>query len=148
MVGFFVLFLSFGFINKWSGVIYITSWSAVLSHLSLLPVVAALPAPAWARVGGYTWAVFDTILAIATLHGVPIASITPWRLGLHVAAAIWPLGAALTNTGAVRWAGFLLSGALGVVPLLGPSLPPEAMMIAVPFIFLWLGVVGWKLKKS
>ena len=146
MIAFAVMFGSFGFAGKISGIIYVTAWAAVLSHLALLPVVAAFPAPPWAKVGGYSWAVFDTILNIVALNGAPMETIMPWRLGLHVAVAVWPLGAAITNTGIVRWIGILFAASLAIVPLLGPGAPPQAMFIAVPFIFLWLGVCAWKLR--
>ncbi len=145
---FIIMFASFGMKDKWVGMNFIIAYAAVSSHLALLPVIAALRSPTWAKVGGYTWAMFDTILAVAALNGVLDDTIFPYRLGLHVAVSVWPLGVALNNTGAIRWAGFALAAAMGIVPLLGSLVPPETMFIAMPFVFIWLGVIIWTLRKN
>ncbi len=42
----------------------------VAEHLLLFPVVAALPAPRWARAAGYGWLVIDMATEIMQLNGV------------------------------------------------------------------------------
>ena len=148
IASFVVMFISIGLLEKWQGIKYVLTYSAVLSHLSLLPVVAALHAPPWAKVGGYTWAVFDTILVVASLHGVSDSIASPLRLGLHVVAAVWPLGVALTSNGFIRWAGYALAITIGIIPLLGSLVPPYTVFIVMPFIFIWLGTIAWKLRKN
>src|SRR5436190_893298 len=37
----------------------------LFGHLVLLPVVAALPAPPWARAAGYGWLIGDVVLNVA-----------------------------------------------------------------------------------
>src|SRR6266567_220686 len=44
---------------------------AVAPHLLLFPVVAALPAPRWAKAAGYGWLVIDISTDIMGLNGVP-----------------------------------------------------------------------------
>ncbi len=145
---FFIMFASFTLKDKWDGINFIIAYAGVGSHLALLPLIAVLRAPSWAKIGGYTWVMVDTILFVAALNGVADETIFPCRLGLHVAAATWPLGVALTNTKALRWAGFALAAALGIVPLLGSLVPPQAIFITMPFIFIWLGVIIWTLRKQ
>lgn len=143
-----ILFASFGMKDKWEGMNFIIAYAAVGSHLALLPVIATLRSPTWAKVGGYTWAMFDTILAVASLNGITDDAIFPYRLGLHAAVAVWPLGVALHNKGVLRWAGFALALTIGIVPLIGPLVPPQTMFIALPFIFIWLGVIIWTFRKN
>jgi len=111
-----------------------------------IPVVIALPAPTWAKIGGYTLAVVDTTLFVAALHGLPETVITPLRYGAHVVAALWPLGVALTSTGFIRIPGYALAAAYASIPLLGALLPASANFIVVPLFLIWLGAVAWKLK--
>ena len=147
-IGFLGMFMSFGFAEKSEDMKYVLTFFAVLSHLALLPITASLTAPSWAKVGGYSWAIVDTILAIATLHGVDENIIKPMRLGMHTAVAVWPLGVGLANKGFIRWAGYSLAITIGVVPLLGKLVPPELMFIAAPFIFIFLGAIAWKFNKQ
>jgi hypothetical protein len=145
---FFIMFASFSLKGKLDGINFIIAYAGVGSHLALLPLISVLRCKTWAKVGGYTWAIVDIILFVAALNGLADETIFPCRLGLHVVAATWPLGVALTNTKALRWAGFALAAALGIVPLLGSLVPPQAIFVTMPFIFIWLGVIIWKLRKS
>src|SRR6188474_351044 len=58
-------------------------------HLSLLPVVAALDAPDWAKASGYIWIAIDNVLTMTTYYGVGGELVTPMRMGIHLAAATW-----------------------------------------------------------
>jgi len=42
----------------------INGWLPIVAHVLLFPVVAALPAPKWAKAAGYGWLMID----ITTLH--------------------------------------------------------------------------------
>jgi len=50
---------------------------AVAEHLILLPVIAALPAPKWARAVGYGWLVLDIATDIMQLNGV-VSRVAQW----------------------------------------------------------------------
>jgi len=136
----------FGLTEQMEGAIYLFTLFAVVAHLALIPVVIALPAPTWAKIGGYTLAVVDTTLFVAALHGLPETVVTPLRYGAHVVAALWPLGVALTSTGFIRIPGYALAAAYASIPLLGALLPASANFIVVPLFLIWLGAVAWKLK--
>jgi hypothetical protein len=58
----------------------------VAPHLLLLPIVAMLPAPRWARAAGYGWLVVDIATDIMALNGVPVSTYLPMRYGAHVSA--------------------------------------------------------------
>ena len=148
IIGFLGMFFSFGFVEESEAMKYVLTYFAVLGHLALIPITYALAAPTWAKIGGYSWAIVDTILSIATLHGANDNVIQPLRLGMHTLIAVWPLGVAITSKGFIRWAGYLLAATIGVVPLLGKLVPSEIMFIAAPFIFIFLGAVAWKFKTE
>jgi hypothetical protein len=148
IIGFLGMFISFGFAEKSESMKYVLTYFAVLSHLALIPITIALAAPGWAKLGGYSWAIVDVILAIATLHDADNHIIQPMRLGMHTLIAIWPLGVAIANKGFIRWAGYSLAATIGIVPLLGKLVPSELMFIAAPFIFIFLGAAAWKFKKE
>ena len=61
----------------------------IAAHLLLFPLVAALPAPSWARAAGYGWLVINMVSDIMALNGVPGVTDLPLRYGGHVAAALW-----------------------------------------------------------
>src|SRR5437660_8314006 len=56
----------------------------VAAHLLLFPVVAALPAPPWARAAGYGWLVIDIATDIMALNGVASTIYLPMKYGGHV----------------------------------------------------------------
>lgn len=72
-------------------------------HLSLLPVVAGLDAPAWAKGSGYAWIVVDNVLVFMSYFGVGGDLVTPMRWGVHLATATWIAGASSRAPGAMKW---------------------------------------------
>jgi len=148
IVSFLLMFIAILLSDQWGGMRYVLTYCAVLSHLSLLPIVAALPAPVWSKAGGFAWSIFDTILVVASLHGISDSIVMPLRLGLHTVAAVWPLGVALTSTGFIRWAGYSLTITMGIVPLLGALVPPSTVFIVMPFVLIWLIAIALKFKNQ
>jgi hypothetical protein len=136
-VAFLAMFVSFPLLQKFPNVIYLSTILAIVFHISLLPMVVAMPAPAWTKIGGYTWAVVDIILAVAGLNGVPNVTIEPLRFGVHVTLVIWPIGIAMVNAGFIRWASVLFAITTGAVPLFGTNVPAQARFIGLPFIIMW-----------
>lgn len=75
---------------------------AIAQHLVVFPVVAALPAPQWARVAGYIWLVFDMGTDLAQLAGAPKSIYLVVRLVVNVLAALWIAAASWRARGATR----------------------------------------------
>jgi hypothetical protein len=120
-------------------------------HLALLPVISALPAPAWAKGSGYTWVVVDNMLLLLTLYSAGVEIIAPLRWGIHLATATWIFGASLAQQGASRWIGFIV--ALGMTGAsLGGAFDEAAlsllMGVAGPLLIVWLIMAGVRLGKS
>lgn len=122
-------------------------------HLTLLPLIAQLPAPAWARAMGYAWVAVDTAVAGAILNGAPPPAATPYRLGGHVLAAVWLAGAAQALPTPARWLERAAAGCLGGHSLLAPlhfyqNKPPVLLYVAGPLLIGWLAVVGGLLRRG
>jgi hypothetical protein len=120
-------------------------------HFALLPVISALPAPAWAKGSGYTWVVVDNMLLMLTLYSTGVEIIAPLRWGIHLATATWIFGASLAQQGAFRWIGIIV--ALGMTGAsLGGAFDESAlsllMGVAGPLLIVWLIMAGVRLGKS
>jgi hypothetical protein len=118
------------------------------SHLVLLPVVAELPAPVWARVCGYGWLLFDVALNVATVNGADMHVVSALRLGGHVPAGLWLSIAAYGSGGSVRALGVPLGAMLIVHAFLSPQLPAWAIFIPFVLIPVWFTLVGLRLRRG
>lgn len=110
-------------------------------HLVLFPVVAALPAPRWAKAAGYGWLVVDMATDIMALQGVPPLIYLALRYGDHVSSALWAASASWQGRGALRVLGLLY--ALDIA--LYSYIPRGSFFILIPSAFLlpaWLILVG------
>lgn len=118
----------------------------IAAHLLLFPLVAALPAPQWAKAAGYGWLVIDMATDIMALNSVPDATYLPMRYGGHLAAALWIATASWRAGGAMRVVGTLLAFNLG-----GYSLIPHASyLLLIPTGFLlpaWFALAGRRLAQ-
>lgn len=112
------------------------------SHLVLLPVVAVLPAPAWARPAGYAWIGIDVMLNVASLNGADPSLIASLRLGGHVSAATWMALAAWHMSGVVRAIGVFLGALLLLHAFASPWLAVWAIFIPFLLVPVWLALVG------
>ncbi len=124
---------------------------ALIFHLAMLPVIAALPAPAWAKASGFTWVVADNMLVMLTYYGAGADIVPPLRMGVHLTTATWILGASWNQTGAFRWVGFLVMLAMGGVSLIGPFLGDAVTPAAGPgalLLIIWTVMAGNRLSKS
>src|SRR6266705_3366109 len=65
--------------------IIVVTLAFTVFHLSLLPVVAAVEAPSWAKGSGYAWIVTDNVLVFMHYFGVGPDLVTPMRMGVHLA---------------------------------------------------------------
>ena len=119
-----------------------------LSHLALLPVVAALPAPAWAQACGYMWIGIDVMLNVAAINGADAGVVTALRLGGHVPAALWIAVAARGPGGAVGVVGVVLGALLMGHAFVSQWLPPWVLFIPFVLIPVWLVLVGRWLSRT
>lgn len=133
-------------------VIVIVAVSFSLFHLLLLPVVAAVAAPAWAKGAGYGWIVVDNVLVFVSYFGVGAELVTPMRWGVHLATASWIFGASSMASGAIRWVGGLAAVAFVAASFAGPfvgaaaagqTLGPAALLMIV-----WLLLIGKRLASG
>lgn len=118
-------------------------------HLTLLPLAAQLPAPAWARAMGYAWIAIDSTVSGALLTGTPMAAAMPYRLGGHMLAGAWLAGASQALPTPARWLGRTLALCLGGNTLVAPlakGKPPVLLYAAGPLLVGWLAVVGGLLR--
>jgi len=125
---------------------------ALIFQLAMLPVIVALPAPAWAKASGFTWVVADIMLVMLAYYGEGSDIVEPLRMGVHLATATWILGASWNQTGAFRWVGFLVVLAMAGVSLIGPFLSGDAVLQAggpgVLLLITWIIMAGSRLGKS
>jgi len=123
-----------------------------LFHLSLLPVVAALLAPEWARGSGYAWIVVDNVIVFMSYFGVGADLVTPMRMGVHLAAASWLFGASGAARGAFRWVGWGGAAAFIVVsavaPMVGSAQANQMLGPAGVLLVAWLVMAGGRLRTS
>lgn len=124
---------------------------ALIFHLAMLPVIAALPAPSWAKASGFTWVVVDNMLVLLSFYNTSTELISPLRMGVHLATATWIFGASATHDGALRWVGFLVVIAMAGVSLIGPFLGSSVMQASGPgalLLIIWIVMAGNQLGKS
>jgi hypothetical protein len=112
----------------------------------LFPVVAAAPAPPWARAAGYGWLVVDIATDVMALQGVPDALYLPLRYGGHVSAALWIAAASWRLGGAARGVGLLLALTLGGYSFV-PHAPVGWLGPAGVLLPVWLVLVGRALGR-
>lgn len=114
---------------------------AVAEHLILFPVVAALPAPGWARAVGYGWLVLDIATDIMQLNGVAQLTYLSLRYGANIAAALWLASAGWQGKGALRVIGVIVAIDLTIysfiafIPLTFLMLIPSLILLPLWFIF-------------
>jgi hypothetical protein len=121
---------------------------AIAFHLLLFPVVAALPAPDWARAAGYGWLVVDIATNVMGVNGVSFDTTTALRLGGHIAACLWIGTAAWSSRGWTRVVGFALVVALAPYSFLAPYVPPTAIMPAMLLLTAWVVLSARRLQAT
>jgi len=122
---------------------------AVAEHLILLPVIAALPAPGWARAAGYGWLVLDIATDIMQLNGVGKLTYLGLRYGANVAAAIWIASAAWQGKGAMRVIGVIVAIDIALYSFI--AFIPFTFLVLVPSLVLlplWFLLVGRRIARG
>ncbi len=121
---------------------------SLAEHLVMFPIIAALPAPQWAKAAGYGWLVVDMSTDIMAFNHVPNTIYLALRYGDHLSAAVWIAVASWQARGAIRVIGLLYVlnlasysylAAYGVSPAV---LAPSAILFPT-----WLVLVGRRLAR-
>ena len=123
----------------------------LIFHLAMLPVIAALPSPSWAKASGFAWVVTDNILVMLSFSGQGGDINLPLRWGVFIALATWIFGASWAQNGAFRWVGLLVAIALVGGSVGGPFAGEAAEKLIVPsgpFLVAWIIMAGARLAKS
>lgn len=121
---------------------------AIAFHLLLFPVIAALPAPAWAKAAGYGWLVIDIASSVMTVNGIADATTMALRLGGHIAAVTWIAAAAWSARGWTRAVGYALAAFLGTYSFWGQFEPQAALAPALLLMAAWVALSAGRLHKS
>jgi len=122
---------------------------SVAEHLLLFPVVAALPAPRWARYAGYGWLVIDMATDIMQLNGAPKSTYLTLRYGGHISATLWIASASWQLKGVLRIIGWLL--ALDLVVYSFIAFIPFTFVVLIPSLVLlplWFVLAGRLLARG
>jgi len=136
---------SFYVLPQSSGSLIARELSALLGiapHLLLFVVVAALPAPSWAKSAGYGWLAIDMTTDIMALNGVADATFLPMRYGGHIAAALWIASASWEAKGARRAVGLLLALGLSRYSFIAPFLSFVPLLPSLVLLPPWFILVG------
>jgi len=122
---------------------------AVAEHVILFPVIAALPAPKWARAVGYGWLVLDIATDIMQLNGVVKLTYLGLRYGANVAAALWIASASWQEKGILRVIGVIVALDLAVYSSI--AFIPLTFLILIPSLILlplWFFLVGRRFTRG
>lgn len=123
---------------------------ALAQHLVVFPIVAALPAPRWAKAAGYTWLVIDMLTDLLQLAGVPKSVYLVIRLAINLVAALWIATASWHATGAIRGIGLFVAIDFACYSLV-ILLTPLAFLVALPslvFLPLWFLLIGRRFARE
>ncbi len=116
---------------------------AVAEHALLFPIIAAPPAPRWAKFAGYGWLVIDIATDIMQINGAPQTVYLPMRYSGHISAAIWIASASWETKGAMRIIGLLLALDLAIYSFI--AFVPLTFIVLLPSLVLlplWIVLVG------
>jgi len=136
---------SFYVLPQSSGSLIVRELSALLGiapHLLLFVVIAALPAPVWAKSAGYGWLVIDMATDIMALNGVADTTFLPMHYGGHIAAALWIVTASWEAKGATRVVGLLLALDLGTYSFIAPVVSFVALLPSIVLLPAWFILVA------
>lgn len=124
---------------------------ALAQHVVVFPVVAALPAPAWAKGAGYCWLVVDMLTEVLQLGGASKSLYLVLRLIFNLAAALWIARASWqAPTKAIRRTGIFVAADFALYSLLA-GFAPWAFVVALPSLVLlpvWFLLVGKHLSLA
>ena len=141
-------FSSIGNTPPSGGMLLLLGILGVSAHLVLLPVVGATVRAAWARACGYSWLAIDVVLNVASVNGMTIDAVTPFRLGAHILAAVWIVDAALGAGRLARLVGLALAALLAFHAMASPWIPMRVIFIPFMLIPVWLVLLGRTMQRT
>jgi hypothetical protein len=122
---------------------------AIAQHLVVFPVVAALPAPTWAKVAGYGWLIVDMGTDLLQLAGASKSIYLTLRLVINLVAALWIASASLQASGGMRGIGIFVAIDFALYSLLA-SFFPAAFLVVLPSLLLlpvWFVLSGRRIGE-
>lgn len=120
---------------------------AVAEHLIVFPIIAALPAPGWAKAAGYGWLVLDIASEIMQVNGGVKVTFLSLRYGANIAAAVWIAASSWQESGAIRVIGIIVALTLAIYSFV--AFLPFTFLMLVPSLILlplWFVLVGRSLS--
>ncbi|HEX6779882.1 MAG TPA: hypothetical protein VF099_16870, partial [Ktedonobacterales bacterium] len=123
---------------------------ALAQHLVVFPIVAALPAPRWARAAGYTWLVIDMLTDLLQLGGASKSVYLVIRLTINLVAALWIATASWHASGAIRGIGLFVAIDFACYSLV-ILLTPLAFLVVLPSLVLlplWFLLIGRRFARE
>lgn len=129
-----------------AGLTYVGCLFGLVYHLSLAPVVSQLRAPEWVRMAGYVWIFCDATLDVVRIHGLSEDIIWAFRMGIHIAAAMWITGVSIHLPRRMMIPGCVLGISLALHAIVAPYLPDADLVLgasAIPLMIIWLSVIAF-----
>lgn len=127
---------------KRRGMFLASNYVGVGFHISLLPLVAELPAPEWVKMAGYFWLFLDAAIGVAEIGSIEPAIAWNLRMGAHVATGIWIGGVSLHQPTAPLVVGIILGLWMGVHALVAPFVPKKILFVSGPLMVVWLALIS------
>jgi hypothetical protein len=134
------------FAAKKSGNLWLGNCFGLVYHLALAPVVQALPAPEFVRIAGYVWIFCDALIDVASINSMEEREIWALRMGVHIPASIWIIGASLQMSALPLAVGVILGGVLAAHAVVGPALPDakrKLFLFVLPAMTAWLCLIAF-----
>jgi hypothetical protein len=123
---------------------------AIMQHLVVFPIVAALPAPRWAQGAAYIWLVIDMGTDLAQLGGAPKSVYLIARLIVNLLATLWFAVASWRQRGVMRGIGLFVAADTALYSLLA-GVVSWAFVVTIPSLVLlpiWFVLAGRTLSSS
>jgi hypothetical protein len=127
-----------------AGAALVVALLALAQHGVVFPVVAALPAPGWARTSAYVWLIGDVVSDLMQLAGSPKTEYLALRLIVNVLAAFWFMAASWRAPTGMRIIGIFVGWDLIAYSLTAPFWV-SAFVLSLPSLILvpvWFALVG------
>lgn len=120
---------------------------SIVYHISLAPVIAALPAPEWVKMAGYFWVFVDSLIDVAIINKLSEEKAWILRLGAHLPASVWIIGCSI---GMVSW-GLWTGVSMGVLLCMHAIIDPQILSVSkfklaifvLPMMAVWLCLIAY-----
>ncbi len=116
-----------------------------LYRVLLIPAVAFLPAPNWAKMAGWLWIFFDSALDIGSINNMDFDLVFQLRMGIHLAFGIWPIAVGWLSNGVHRWSAFLVGIVTAGYSFVAPWVPSWILASTALLLMIYIVISGIKL---